>query len=321
MVRNVLGVLAGLVLIALVGGYLALRRPDIPYDVLEQRYANAQSHYVDLPGDVHMHYRDQGLHTGPVVLLIHGYSASLQAWEPLVAALGDRYRLVSIDLPGHGLTRAPADYRPSIERYVSDVAAFIGAERLERFAIAGSSMGGNVAWEYVLAHPEGVAALVLVDAPGWPDSRPGAGPPAAIRTLLQQPVVGPMLRDLDGTQIMRDGLRQAFADPTLVDDAMISRYVELARAPGHRAILVELMLTRQARRHASNALLAAIRIPTLIVHGTRDQLIPVEQARLFEGAIAGSKLVVFEDVGHLPMEERPERTSAVVADFLQQALR
>jgi pimeloyl-ACP methyl ester carboxylesterase len=166
------------------------------------------------------------------VLLIHGYSASLQAWEPLIALLRDRYRFVSIDLPGHGLTRAPADYRPSIERYVSDVAAFVGAERLERFSIAGSSMGGNLAWEYVLAHPQGVAALILVDAAGWPDPRPGAGPPAAIRALLQQPVVGPMLRDLDGTQIMRDGLLQAFADPTLVDEPMVRRYTELARAPG-----------------------------------------------------------------------------------------
>jgi pimeloyl-ACP methyl ester carboxylesterase len=268
-----------------------------------------------------MHYRDQGLRSGPTVLLIHGYSASLQAWEPLIALLRDRYRFVSIDLPGHGLTRAPADYRPSIERYVSDVAAFVGAERLERFSIAGSSMGGNLAWEYVLAHPQGVAALILVDAAGWPDPRPGAGPPAAIRALLQQPVVGPMLRDLDGTQIMRDGLLQAFADPTLVDEPMVRRYTELARAPGHRAILVELMLARRARRQASDALLAVIRVPTLILHGSRDQLIPVEQARFFGDAIAGSEVVVFDDVGHLPMEERPDRTVAAVAEFLQNSVR
>ena len=172
MVRRVLkalGVLAALAVIAVAGGYLVLRRADIPYDVLERHYGNAQSRYVDLPGGVHMHYRDQGLRTGPTVLLIHGYSASLHAWEPWVAALGDRYRLVSIDLPGHGLTRAPADYRPSIERYVGAVAAFVDVQRLERFAIAGSSMGGNVAWEYVLAHPQGVAALILVDAAGWPN--------------------------------------------------------------------------------------------------------------------------------------------------------
>ena len=107
----------------------------------------------------------------------------------------------------------------------------------------------------------------------------------------------------------------------MVDDTMVRRYVDLARAPGHRAILVELMLTRQARRQASDALLSAIRVPTLVLHGTRDKLIPVEQARRFGGAIAGSEVVVFDDVGHLPMEERPEQTATVVADFLQRTLR
>jgi pimeloyl-ACP methyl ester carboxylesterase len=102
---------------------------------------------------------------------------------------------------------------------------------------------------------------------------------------------------------------------------MVRRYTELARAPGHRAILVELMLARRARRHASDALLAAIRVPTLILHGSRDQLIPVEQAQLFGDAIAGSEVVVFDDVGHLPMEERPDRTAAAVAEFLQNSVR
>ena len=91
MVRRVLkalGVLAALAVIAVAGGYLVLRRADIPYDVLERQYGNAQSRYVDLPGGVHMHYRDQGLRTGPTVLLIHGYSASLHAWESVGRRVG-----------------------------------------------------------------------------------------------------------------------------------------------------------------------------------------------------------------------------------------
>ena len=84
-VSGALGVLAGLAAIAVIGGYLTLRRPDLPYDALERHYGNAQSRYVDLPDGVHLHYRDQGLRTGPAVLLIHGYSASLHAWEPWIA--------------------------------------------------------------------------------------------------------------------------------------------------------------------------------------------------------------------------------------------
>jgi pimeloyl-ACP methyl ester carboxylesterase len=253
------------------------------------------------------------------VLLLHGFAASLHAWEPWVTRLGDRYRLVSIDLPGHGLTRAPADYEAAIERYVDDVEAFAAASTLPRFALVGSSMGGNVAWEYALAHPERVDALVLVDASGWPDARPGTDPVQPMRAILQNPVLRPVLRDLDGTRLFREGLQRAFADPTLVDETMVSRYVDLARAPGHREILLQLTLDRWARRHASDALLAAIRVPTLVLQGARDPIIPAEHARRFAAAIPGAELVVFAEVGHLPMEEQPDRSAAVVARFLARA--
>lgn len=89
---------------------LLLWRPDIPFDRLEAKYANAQSRFLDLPGGLHIHYRDQGVRNGPPIVMIHGYSAALQAWEPWVARLGDRYRIITLDLPGHGLTRAPDTY-------------------------------------------------------------------------------------------------------------------------------------------------------------------------------------------------------------------
>jgi hypothetical protein len=105
--------------VLLAGAYLALRRPDIPFKTLEAKYANSASRYLDLPSGAHVHYRDQGNPTGPVLVLVHGFSASLHTWEPWVGLLGNQYRIISLDLPGHGLTRAPADYKPSIEAYAS----------------------------------------------------------------------------------------------------------------------------------------------------------------------------------------------------------
>jgi len=312
--RRRIGVVTVVAVVALAGGWLALRRGDIPYAVLERTYANAHSHYVDLPGGVRMHFRDQGARDGATLLLLHGYSASLHAWEPWVARLGDRLRLVTIDLPGHGLTRAPVGYRASIEQYVAGVETFAQAQQLARFTLVGSSMGGNVAWEYALAHPERVEALVLVDASGWPDAGAGAHG-GLVFSLLRRPTLRPILRDLDSTRLIRQGLEAAFVDRRLVDDAMVRRYGELTRAPGHRDILLD-MGDRSARQQATHERLAAIRVPALILQGEQDRLVPAADAHRFAAAIAGSQLVLWPDDGHLPMEEHPDRSAEAVATFL-----
>ena len=108
--KIVLWLLAALVVL-LVIGWFALQRPDTPYATLEATYANAESQFMDLPGGVRVHYRDEGNAAGPTLVLVHGFSASLHTWEPWVARLGGDYRIISLDLPGHGLTRAPQGYK------------------------------------------------------------------------------------------------------------------------------------------------------------------------------------------------------------------
>src|SRR5690606_3347783 len=228
--------------------------------------------------------------------------------------------LVSLDLPGHGLTRAPAGYQASIEAYRDIVAEFVRARGLQRFALAGSSMGGNVAWEYALAHPDQVSALILVDASGWEETRAGLDQDPAIFKLLRNPVLGPLLRDLDNTALVRQGLETSFGDASLVDDAMVSRYVALARAPGHREILLDITLGFRARNYATPERLAALAMPVLVMTGDQDRLVPPEHARQFHEAIAGSELVVFENVGHIPQEEVPDASAAAVREFLNAAL-
>jgi pimeloyl-ACP methyl ester carboxylesterase len=304
---------AVLLLLAVVTvGYLALLRPDLPYDELERRYANAASRWQDLPNGIRMHYRDQGSPNGRVLLLVHGYSASLHTWEPWVARLGDRYRLVTIDLPGHGLTRTGTDYMATIGQYVADVDAFLSARNLDRVTIVGSSMGGAVAWNYTLAHPERIEALVLVSASGWPGASSDRG---LLFSLLRHPVPRALLIDLDSTGLVRDGLRSAFVDPAFADEPMVERYVELGRAPGHREILIQLS-DRDARSDATKDKLAAVRVPTLVLQGAQDRLVPAAHARLFAEAIPGAELVVWEDDGHIPMEEHPDRSATAVATFL-----
>jgi pimeloyl-ACP methyl ester carboxylesterase len=312
--------IVGLIAIISAGGYFVLKRPDVAYETLAARFESAASRYVDLPSGVRMHYRDEGAQSGPALLLIHGFSASLHTWEPWVARLGDDFRIISLDLPGHGLTRAPAGYQASIETFRDVVEEFVHAQDIERFALAGSSMGGNVAWEYALAHPERVDALILVDASGWEDTRAEASEEPNIFKLLRNPTLGPLLRDLDNTRLIRQGLEASFADPSFVDDMMVERYALLSRAPGHRDILLQMTLNYRSRNYATAERLAALQMPVLILSGDSDRLVPPEHARQFHDAIAGSEIVIFETTGHIPQEERPDQSAMAVREFLHRLI-
>ena len=317
---NGLLALIGLAAIVAIGGYFALKRDDIPYETLESQYASPASQYVDLPSGVRMHYRDEG--QGPTILLIHGFSASLHTWEPWVQRLAtadDRindYRIVSIDLPGHGLTRAPAGYQASIEAYRDVVAEFVAAKQLGRFFLAGNSMGGNVAWEYALAHPDQVEGLILVDASGWPDTRPEANRESPVYKGLRNPTLGPILIQLDNTRLLREGLRAAFYDPALATDAMIERYASLGRAPGHREIIRQMLVSFRSRNLATPERLAPLQMPVLIMTGDTDRLVPPEHAEQFHQAISGSQIRVFENTGHVPQEEKPDESAMAVHEFI-----
>lgn len=306
------------VAIVLVGGYFALKRADIPYATLEQSYANAESEYLDLDSGVRVHFRDEGQPAGaPTLLLIHGFSASLHTWEPWVERLSENYRIISLDLPGHGLTQAPDGYAASIDAYVDIVEEFAAKQNLSRFAIAGNSMGGNVSWEYALVHPEQVQALILVNSSGWEDTRAEAREEPRIFQLLRNPTLGPLLRDLDNTALIRQGLEAAYADPTLVDDALVARYTDMARAPGHRDILLQMTLGFRDRHYATAERLAPLaNMPVLIIQGDVDRLVPPEHARQFNAAISGSQLMWMEGVGHIPQETHADETATAVHEFL-----
>lgn len=311
---RVLGWGAALIVAALVIGWLALQRPDIPYATLEAKYANASSRYMEMPDGVRVHYRDQGASGGPVIVMVHGFAASLHAWEPWVQRLGGRYRIITLDLPAHGLTRAPKGYIPTPDGnadLVDAVATRLGAKS---YVVAGNSMGGGVAWDLALRHPEHVRGLVLVDAAGWPAVRTKQGPPPLIFAILGNPVGRALIHNIDTSSLAANGLKSAYVDPKLVTPALVARYVELSRAPGHRDLL--LAMQSRPRRAITPATFAAIHVPTLVMHGEADALIPVADGRGFAGAIPGAKLILYPGVGHVPMEQIPDRSAADLDAFM-----
>jgi pimeloyl-ACP methyl ester carboxylesterase len=309
-----LGALLLLLIAVVVVGYLALRRPDIAYDTLKAKYANAASRYLALSNGVVVHYRDQGDKGAPALVMVHGFSASLIDWEPWVQRLDHSYRIITLDLPGHGLTSAPVGFKPGVDvdvAVVDEVASRLGAAH---FVLIGNSMGGGVAWNYAVLHPDKLNGLVLVDAAGWPrQSQDGGGP--IIFKILRYPAGRALLRGIDTSPLIEQGLKSAFVDPKLVTPAMVTRYGELARAPGHRDLLLQ-MQTRSGSG-PTVADLARLQVPTLVMHGEDDRVIPFADGQAFARTIPGATLIAYPGVGHVPMEQIPDRSAADLDHWLK----
>ncbi len=295
-------------------GCVSLNSADIPYAALDAKYTSTQSHFLDMRDGVRLHYRDEGPRGAPVLVMVHGFSASLQAWEPWVERLSPDYRIISLDLPGHGLTEAPTSYAPSIDGYADLVDTLVGRLGVTSYVVIGNSMGGAAAWDDALRHPGHVRALVLVDAAGWPLSK-SKGVPPVMYALMRSGVGRAALDHVDTRPMATSGLKSAYVDPLLVTPALIDRYVDLSRAPGHRDMLLRIQ-SRPAARVTPDTF-KTIAVPTLVMHGQADALIPVADGRAFAAAIPGARLVTYPGVGHVPMEQIPDLTAQDLRAFLK----
>ena len=310
---KVLGIVVGILLVVLGALWLKLRGPDIPFETLESKYAGADSHFVDLDGGFHVHYRDDGDPALPLLVLLHGYGDSYTSWEGWVEALKGSHRIISLDFPGHGLTRARTGTSLSGPGLADFVDAFAARLALPKFAVAGNSMGGGVAWQLAVRHPDRINALVLVDAAGFANEEPPGETPLAFK-ILRYPIGRALLRNIDNRPLIDAGLKVDVFDKSLITPALVDRWANFQRAPGHRAILMSVDLGGLSQ--AASAPLHDIAVPTLILHGESDPLIEPASARKFAAAIPGAKLVTYPNVGHLPQIEIPARSAADVAEFL-----
>jgi pimeloyl-ACP methyl ester carboxylesterase len=310
------GIIIGIVVVLLAAVWLKLRGPDIPYETLEAKYTNGASRFIDLPGGLHVHYQDDGDPARPALVLLHGFGDSYTSWEGWVEQLKARFHLLSVDFPGHGLTRAPEGYRLSGDDLADFVDAFAAQLGLAKFAVAGNSMGGGVAWQLAVRHPQRISALILVDAAGFPNDKPPAAVPLAFK-ILKYPLGRALLRNIDNRSLINEGLKTDVYDKGLITPALVDRWAEFQRAPGHRAILMSVNLSSLAS--ASPEILRGISVPTLILHGENDVLVEPASAGKFAAAIPGARVLMYPNVGHLPQIEIPQRSAADVAQFLEAA--
>ena len=291
------------------------RAPERPVDTLVARWAPPPSDFIELKGQL-VHLRDEGPRDDPLpVVLIHGTSASLHTWEGWVRALKGQRRVISFDLPGFGLT-GPATGAYAAAGYHGDAYARFTLDLLDRLqvrqaVIGGNSLGGEVAWRTAVLAPERVHALVLVDAAG-PAFTPDAIPLGWI--VARTPVLGRVTEWILPRSLVAQGLASVYGDPSRVTPELVDRYFELTLREGNRRALRERLQAMTIGEHAER--IATIRQPTLLVWGGRDRIFDLGVARAFEQAIPGSRLVVFDTLGHVPQEEDPAASVAPVREFL-----
>jgi len=307
-----------LVLIVIAGllgfGYWNFTAPDIPRAVLEAKYATPPSQFVTLPDGARVHYRIRGKADAPILVLLHGSNASLFTWEPWSKSLSDQFRVVSLDLPGHGLTGAVPSHDYSSKAMAVFVAEFADKLRLQKFALAGNSMGGGVAARFAEMYPQRISALILVDAGGMP-AKMGDQIPLAFQ-LLRMPWLQPVMAQADPKPLAREGLNKAIVRKTVLTEQMIDLYSDMALLQGTRKATFERFNQVGEDNNYVKDHVGALTMPVLILWGEQDHLIPVAAARTWAKAVPGSKLIIYPATGHIPMEEVADQSAADVRKFL-----
>jgi len=304
MLYRILGALI-LIIVALIALVAFLMQPAGLNAAREQWMTDADR-LVEAAGQT-WRVRESGPEGAPALVLIHGFSHSLETWEPLADALEAQRRVIRFDLPGHALTGPREDAAYAVSDTVDQVAALLDEIAPERFIIGGSSLGGLVSWRYAADHPGRVEGLVLISPGGYPNLGVGDAPapvPAQVRLFLTTAPAA-------GVQAATAAL---YADPSRITPEQIERIGALMRVEGVGEALVQRI--EQFTLPDPNPVLRTIETPALVIWGARDAMIPPTHGPRFAAAMPNAELVLIEDAGHMPHEERPEDVAAAVQAFL-----
>lgn len=294
---------------------------DLPADQVDAEYSSPASEFLMLENGTRLHFRDEGNPAGLPVVLVHGSSASLHTFEPWVALLGDEYRMITLDLPGHGLTGATPDADYSTEAFIRALQQLVAHLEVSRFVLGGNSMGGGLAWRYAAAYPEQVAALLLIAASGYFGEEAAAGQAeeeeeesVLVFFLLQQPWFRALVPHLNTRFLTEQGVRTAYNHSEVVTEELVERYYKLSLRAGTRRATIARFAAYDPTQQVEVP--QDLMQPTLLMWGREDALLDVAMAAQFKAAIPHARVVIYDDIGHIPMEEVPARSAADVRDFL-----
>lgn len=234
---------------------------------------------------------------GPVVILLHGLGSVKEIWSANIAALSAKYHVYALDQIGFGRSDMPLlEYK--IATFVDFLHAFMKSQNLSKATLVGNSLGGWIAIDFAVRHPEMVDKLVLVDSAGLPFGKP-------------------ITVDLNPASLedMRTLLDAIFYDKKMVsEEFVLQAFTNHVR--NNDGFTIQRTLAGFAQNQFEDAKLASIHAPTLVVWGREDDLIPASSGEKLRDGIPGARLVVFEHCGHVPQLEKSAEFNQALIDFL-----
>lgn len=254
---------------------------------------------------------------GDPLLCIHGFGASLYSWRNFIEPLAKDYQLILIDLKGCGKSPKPDDTKYSTQDHADLLYQFILEHDLRNLTLIGNSFGGALSLLLSLMLADAgesarLKSLILIDAGAYKEYVP------AYLKLLSIPLINLGVYLIPSRVAVRAILRKAYYDPGKITEAQIAAYTAPIAAPGGKHALretgrqlVPVNLDELIKRYKD------IKVPTLIIWGRQDKIIPLKVGQLLDRDIANSTLKVIEECGHAPQEEKPEETVPLVLGFLQ----
>lgn len=281
-------------------------RFDVPVEKLKKKYASEHSKFVAING-LPVHYRDEG--RGFPLVLLHPAPSSLHTFDGLAEELSRQYRVIRLDLPGYGLTGPSGTGDYSLAWHMQFLDSFLAALNVDSCHMAGNSFGGRLAAEFAYANKTRVRKLVLIAASGYPLKEDGV---IAVK-MARNPLLRPVVRYVTPRFFIAMNLNQAFGANAKIPDETIDRYYDLMLRSGNRDTFI---YTSTHEPEDASSHIKDLRLPTLILWGSEDAIIPVQDAERFHQDIPGSKVIVYDGVGHIPQEVVPQRVAADMRAFL-----
>lgn len=272
-----------------------------------------QDKYIQV-GEVKSRYWVQGSQ-GSTVILIHGIGAAVDSWVSNIEALSQKHRVYAIDLVGFGRSDKPSvDYSlPFFAQFVKD---FMEVQNINRASLVGWSLGGGVSMQCAIQFPEKLGKLILLDSMGF-----GRETHLMFR-LSSIPWIGKILSrpTKKGTARL---LKECVFDHTLITDEIVDLYYQFAALPGgHAAWLATLCSNASFGGIKKEVIqvfqdnLGTMTIPTLIIWGKQDRVLPAKHASIAESWIPNARVHLIDNCGHSPQMEHPEELNTQVLAFL-----
>ncbi|MBR9919484.1 MAG: alpha/beta hydrolase [Bacteroidetes bacterium] len=292
-----------------IGSFLVFFKADRSPESLAFDYGYPDSQYFEWEG-MQVHFRETG--NGDPILLLHGTGSSLHTWEAWTEVLSKSYKVYSLDLPGYGLTGPDPSEIYNAARYGELLLAFAERQIKDTFHLAGNSLGGAIAWSFAAENPDWIKKLILVDPAGIEGKKDYT--PLAIR-LAKNKLLSPLVRWITPRFLVEESLLDAYGEDRRLTHALVDRYFNLQLREGNRRAFIDRL--NQNFWADGRPSLTSVASPTLILWGEADTWISPDHAPLFRDSIPNSRLILYPDAGHVPMEEIPEETGKDVLLYLE----